>query len=479
MKTRQCLICDKAQDFSHTMTGDFNYSTFSTDADVERLLLRYAKSRRPITVDFRKLVHCLRCVDRATHLIHPYPAKLLAHIPFFSLANRIFSNPGDTVLDPFCGSGTVLLESQLAGRTAFGVDSSPLARLVTRVKTTPISSQVLKRAIRALYDRIQDSPRGSPPDVINLQHWFYPHVTKQLLCLLEAIIPTRNSTVRDFFLVCFSSCVRKVSLADPRLSVPVRLRSGQYPEGHFLREKTDQHLRRLRRVNVRRVFERVVAANCDRMAKIDVRQHELPSAGIVACDARALGDGSGDKKGMANGLRDESIRLIVTSPPYPGAQKYIRSVSLSLGWLGMCTADELLPLKRRTIGREEYSKAECERAVQTGILPADRLLREIHRKNPRRATIAGTYLLEMRDALRQMYQVIKPGGHLVLVAANNKVCHTEFKTQEYLRRLAEEVGFATKLRLIDDIRSRGLMTKRNSTADMITREWVLVFEKEK
>ncbi|KKK69023.1 hypothetical protein LCGC14_2938180, partial [marine sediment metagenome] len=212
-------------------------------------------------------------------------------------------------------------------------------------------------------------------------------------------------------------------------------------------------------------------------ATIAARQNELPSAAIVASDARTLRDGSDDSKGGANGLRDESIQLIVTSPPYPGAQKYIRSVSLSLGWLGMCRADELLPLKRQTIGREEYRKAECERAVQTGIPPADRLLREIHRKDPCRATIAGTYLIEMRDALREMYRVIKPGGHLVLVAANNKICHREFRTQEYLRRLAEETGFATKLRLIDNIRSRGLMTKRNSTADMITREWVLVFEK--
>jgi hypothetical protein len=76
-----------------------------------------------------------------------------------------------------------------------------------------------------------------------------------------------------------------------------------------------------------------------------------------------------------------------------------------------------------------------------------------------------------------MHRVLTPGGHLVLVAANNRLCDREFRTQDYLRRVAEDLGFELALRLVDDIRSRGLMTKRNETASMIAREWVLVFRK--
>ena len=103
------------------------------------LVLRYRNQHKPITVNFRRIVPALNSSDRFTHLIHPYPAKLLVHIPFFFLANDLLSKPGDTVLDPFCGSGTVLFEAQLANRLAYGADANPLARLIARVKTTPLN----------------------------------------------------------------------------------------------------------------------------------------------------------------------------------------------------------------------------------------------------------------------------------------------------------------------------------------------------
>ena len=84
----------------------------------------------------------------------------------------------------------------------------------------------------------------------------------------------------------------------------------------------------------------------------------------------------------------------------------------------------------------------------------------------------------MRQAIQEIWRVVKIGGYFVLVAANNQICGREFKTEQYLRLITEQAGFRLILRLIDDIRSRGLMTKRNKTASVITREWVLVFVKE-
>ena len=459
-----------------TSTSMFNYDTHQTDEAVERLLNRYGRTGRAIPVDFRSLVSCLPNAERATHLLHPYPAKLLMHIPFFFLANSFFSREGDVVADPFCGSGTVLLESQLAGRYAVGADSNPLARLLTAVKTSPIPVAVVDRAADRLLARIPDRASSSEPDVVNLKHWFYPHVVRQLQCLHEAVENTRRADVRDFFRVCFSSCVQKVSLADPRLSVPVRLRMGQYPSGHRLRERTDAHLRRLRRVDVLRVFSDVLAANRKRLASVERIIGSVPNPRPLYADARHLhADGAANNGRSGNGC----VQLVITSPPYPGAQKYIRSSSLSLGWLGLCRSDELIRHKLGTIGREEYRSTECAKVPTTDVGSADGILAKIYRKDPVRAAIASTYLLEMRAVIREIWRVLSVGGYFVLVAANNQICGHEFRTQHYLRLIAEETGFRTVLRLVDDIRSRGLMTKRNKTSSIITKEWVLVFAKEK
>lgn len=448
-----------------------------TGSIIQRLVRRYQRQNRPITVNFRRLLPALNSTDRFTHLIHPYPAKLLAHIPHLFLANNLLSRPGDLVLDPLCGSGTVLLEAQIANRRAYGVDANPLARLIARVKTNPLGPERLKRTLDEILKRLPLKPSGPPPDVVNLDHWFYPSAVKQLQCLQEAIGQVRKSEIRDFFLVCLSACVRKVSRADPRLSVPVRLKLGQYPTTHPLRKKSDAHLRQLQHVRVATIFARVAEVNIARMETLQVHSAGALRAEILCSDARRLFHEYSKNGVRGRVLARDSVQLIITSPPYPGAQKYIRACSLSLGWLRLCPTTELREYKGRIIGREEFVKAERDQVLRTGVAEADRVLAKIRRRNPIRATVGATYLNEMRAVIREMHRVLKPGGHIILVAANNHASGREFRTPDYLRTIAEECGLSLTACFIDAIRSRGLMTKRNHTASVITREWVLMLTK--
>jgi hypothetical protein len=448
-----------------------------TDGQIEKLLRQFKAKGRTIPVSFRDRLRFLNNADRYSHLIHPYPAKLLVHIPYFFLANSILSVPGDTVLDPFCGSGTVLLEALLARRSAIGADVNPLARLISRVKTSPPDPARLGRSIDRLQKRIRSNPRVDLPDVINLEYWFYPHVTRKLLSILEAVNETTDAAIRSFFLVCFSSCIRKVSLADPRLTVPVRLKAGQYPKGHWLREKTDQHLRRLKRVDVGRIFFSTVEENSRRVISLGRTLPESLRTVGIALDSRDLRTGNASNNGPANRLPSRSVDCVITSPPYVGSQKYTRATSLSLGWLGLCRSTELRSLEELSLGREHYPKASYENRLRTGIKAADNALDRVEKINPLRSHIAANYLIEVREAFLEINRVLRPGGYFVLVTANNELCGMEFKVQEYLHTIAEEIGFRLVLKLVDEIRSRGLMTKRNKTASLITREWVLLFQK--
>jgi DNA modification methylase len=444
-------------------------------AEIDRILYSfidvYEKNYKPIEVSFRDLFPALNNADRASHLIHTYPAKLLVHIPYFFLNNNILTKKGDKVFDPFCGSGTVLLEALLANKDSFGSDSNPLARLLSRVKTFRYETNQLYKYIDYFNDI--ENYKNDYPSVVNIDYWFLPKIKIQLIKILGTIKKIDDKVYQDFFLVCFSNCIRKVSLADPRIAVPVRIKPNHYPKNHPFRDKNIEILKQLEFINVKEKFLEIVFENIRRIASLNSIINGN-TAKIVSDNARYI---INPKTRGFEGLDNESMDLVITSPPYAGAQKYIRSSSLSLGWVELAKADELKGLDNLSIGRAHYIKSEYKNLRLTGIYDADSILKEIYQINPLRAYIAGNYLIEMKDALKETFDVLKKGGYLVIVAANNQVCKREFKTQEYLQTIVENLGAKVILRLIDDIKSYGLMTKRNKTASIITREWILVFQK--
>jgi DNA modification methylase len=445
----------------------------NSDGALVRLLDDYQRQPEPIAVNFRTLVPWVSMGDRATHYIHPYPAKLIPHIPAFFLSNAILSKPGDFVLDPFCGSGTVTLESILQERHGFGADANPLARLIASVKTCALSPHDAETTLRRTMRRANQIKQAPVPPVQNLRYWFYPHVIDRLARMLKAINGIEHVPMRQFFEVSFSACVRSVSLADPRLSVPVRLRYDQYPPGHPFRESMNARVTSLKRQDVFATFEMIAIANIRRLAALKqmLRSNDYKGS-VIGVDARQL-----PSVYSAAGSAKSAVDLVITSPPYAGAQKYIRASGLSIGWLSFANETSLRELESKNIGREHINEKERIPREKLSLLDADDRLAEIDDKNPLRAQIAFTYLIEMREALREVASALKPSGFLVLVAGNNRICGNDFYTQAYLCQMLTDLGLTLRLELIDDIKSRGLMTRRNATASLITREWIHVFQK--
>ncbi|KQM79195.1 hypothetical protein ASE74_01095 [Pedobacter sp. Leaf216] len=444
------------------------------DKEVLGFLKKYKEKAEPIEVSFRKLVPELYKTDRATHLIHTYPAKLLMHIPHFFLNNNIFSREGDLILDPFSGSGTVMLESVLAGRNAVGADANPLARLISSVKVTNYNTETLKLHLENLRKDFSKTGDVIVPKISNINYWFFPRIQNQMAKISHIIQNIHDDKIKEFFLVCFSNCVKKLSLADQRVSVPVRLNPARYPETHPLFTETSKKLAGLEYIDVFEKFEETVRSNINRFINLSKLFSRGVSAKIISDDARKIIDGNA----QIQGIKKESVSLIISSPPYAGAQKYIRSSSLSLGWLNFLkTVDSLKEFDSYNIGRENYQRKDYCILKKTNVAEADVLLEEIFKINPLRAHIAGNYLREMRSAFEESVKALKQDGYFILIVANNKVCGMEFRTQEYLTKIMLNLGMKLQLELIDDIKSYGLMTKRNKTASVITREWVLVFKK--
>ena len=242
---------------------------------------------QPLRVSFRALAPEVGLGERATHLLHSYPAKLLRKIPAFFLAVEELAPPGTLVVDPFCGSGTVLLEAMCAGYDSLGCDINPLATLISRVKTRHVSANRLRHEMAKVQSFVGEAKDCEAPPVVNLDYWFYPHVIRQLAQLGNALSRLDQSETRDFLMVCFSTCVRSMSLASPRVSVPVRLKPMVYPEGHPLRAPLQARLNRLKRVNVLKAFERIAVDNINRVDCLrNLRQ--LATARVLTSDKPCL-----------------------------------------------------------------------------------------------------------------------------------------------------------------------------------------------
>jgi len=339
---------------------DRNRTDLSFDLVITQLVEQYDLERAPIEVNFREIVPFGPGVDRATHLTHTYPAKLLLNIPLFLCNNSIFSKKGGLVYDPFCGSGTVLVEAMLSGRSAFGADANPLARLIAMVKTTHLDRAKLEVALNAVLSAVDGRSKQKFSPVVRLEKWFLPTTSEDLSKLLAAIRRTCTGDVLDFMEVCFSACLRQLSLADPRLSVPVRVKA----------DKLEDRVKRFD--SPAQVFERYVRSNIERSQRIK----DTSSCFGFGDDART---GHMALEGLSR-----RADLIITSPPYAGAQKYIRSSSLSLGWLGLAPDNKLRKLEGLNIGREHFHKSDYDDASYLNLFGAEEeieRIRAVYRKH--------------------------------------------------------------------------------------------------
>lgn len=169
--------------------------------------------------------------------------------------------------------------------------------------------------------------------------------------------------------------------------------------------------------------------------------------------------------------------LIVTSPPYGAAQKYARSSSLALGWLGWSDLNGTSSLERATIGREHVRQAELQ--VWPSGIPSVRargLLAELHERSPVRAAIYARYFADMNACLGQAYAALRPGGALALICAPNTAAGLQVPTHEVLRDFVEQLGLRLEFSGTDTIRARQLQARR-SNQPVIREEYLFVFRR--
>jgi len=418
--------------------------------------------QRPLDLsgEFRKYVG--KQVSYATHGIHRYPAKFIPQVPRFCLES--YSDVGDTVLDPFMGSGTTLLESFFCGRNSCGIDIHPLAKLIAKVKITPLEPSRLCEVADVLIRRIMADEEDNgkwAPDIPNRDHWFRPQVLSELATIKKNIWSMKKGDQQDFFKVCLSSIVRRVSNSD---------NDSLIPEVTSFQKKLDEQgktsydaITRFENTVRNRMID--VADFWKLYSEVADKYRKIPSARIVGRDAREIA------------LEDSSIDLAVTSPPYASAVHYVSVHKLEMHWLGLLK--DQAELDTRIVGSarayiQDYGPWE----PKTSIPQLTSVLAELIEREKKSAYIAYNYFDQMRKNINEVNRVLKKNGRYCIVIGENTFRRVRIPTYSILGAIATRSGFELERTYVYDIINRHLDIPRWNDS-RIEKDHILILKKKK
>jgi 16S rRNA G966 N2-methylase RsmD len=243
-----------------------------------------------------------------THGFHSYAGRM--HPSTARLAIARFSQPGQDVLDPFCGSGTVLVEAMAAGRKAKGSDASPLAVIIAQVRSSTLGPEGRQRLVEEARQIAETSAeRARKRQRPEIPSWarresdrFFPHVAFELYGLRALIGETKEDEVGRALRACLSSILVKFMRGSDEAEAR---RIGRGVPSHFFAGRAEELARGLEAL--------------ERRAPADT-----PVPQIRVADARDLGL-----------LAADGFDLILSSPPYAGTYDYAEHHDVRFLWLGL------------------------------------------------------------------------------------------------------------------------------------------------
>ncbi|MFX0066926.1 MAG: DNA methyltransferase [Candidatus Hermodarchaeota archaeon] len=399
-------------------------------------------------------------VKKDVHGLHPYPARMVPQgveklIKIFSSkAEEAIGHRNWAIYDPFCGSGTVLTEGKRLGFNVYGTDINPLAIIIAQVKATPIPKKRLENAWTILkrnyirswkktgYKEIED------PQIPRLDFWFKPQVIQRLKVIKKSIWDLEKFNIEEdtinFFKVCFSITVRKVS----------NNRQGEFKLYRLAKKDLEKW-----NPNVFETFETRVLDSIKRMHQFFKIAQNSAVGKAVLYNSKTY-------------TPPEPIGLVITSPPY-GDHKttvaYGQFSRYSAYWLGFHQENVSQidnnglggRIKNYNVDKISLSKYGSEYLSETinAIIKGDQEAtqekreREIEKakkegrtpdltvkSNPRINSVI-TFFDEYFMVIKNVYENLLSGGYACFVTGNRTVRRYRIPTHEITREFGIKVGF--------------------------------------
>jgi hypothetical protein len=360
------------------------------------------------------------------------------------MIDRLKIEKGQEVLDPFCGTGTTLVECMKKGINSIGIDANPFSCFVSRVKTNShIKAKNLERSLELVEKKFKKSRRtiksiGNDPTYEYLvqsgmvdRGWICAEPLKKTIILKDTILThVTNPSSRDALLLALAS------------ELPSKIANMKYgPEIYCGPKLHDVEILPIFRTKVMRMISDLHSSPAARYGMAKVRKGDSRN-----CHAVLARSGS------------DQVDAAISSPPYPTEHDYTRNMRLELALLELVASRQCVQAIKRNMIRSHtkgvYMGDRDADLVKDSKIIAD-LASDIKVESDKRSygfarlypTVVRQYFGGMVRHLLSLEKILKPNAPCVFVIGDQaSYFGIKIHTASVIAALAPETGF-----VVDDL----------------------------
>ena len=374
--------------------------------------------------------------DVPVHRWVPWIAGYSKHFVADAIAR--YANGHGIVLDPFAGVGTTLVEADLAGHEAIGFEINPYAAFASQTKLNAhrVSPESLRRAVQEFSVFMRSAlsedtaPRTRPPHGFRTRSPFYsPKVQHKVLLALD-FIGEQDRPVADVFRLAFAASMVDFSNYSYEPSLGRKVTVGRPEVDDF---------------PVSEVLAKKVSQMADDVAWY--RHSRVPGR---RRDGRVFEESFFDGYQQ---IEEQSVDLLITSPPYLNNYHYNRNTRPHLYWLGYCSSpQDLKRLERMNFGTywqnaRDQAHIELDPSIEDPVIR--QTLELVRQKNPQKGIYGGSGWANyaacyFNDCLRFVHGAkwcLRSGATALVVIGNSILQGVPIPTDRFLASIAETSGF--------------------------------------
>ena len=403
-----------------------------------------------------------------THNYYTYPAKFIPQL--VSRLINTYTKEKEIVVDPFMGSGTTIVESMVNKRYACGVDINEIAYLISKVKTTPLDIELLKKEYLKLEEKLTNysiftekdiliKSKNIVPDNDRIDYWFKPKQKEELSLIFYSIFEIENIDIRDFYLVAFGQILKTASIWLQKSIKPTRdMKKKEHDSYNLFLAQAKRMIKRHEIYNS--MLDKDFFDNIDKYRKIKC----------------------GDSRYIP--LEDGEANFIVTSPPYVTSYEYADLHQLPSLWFGYLNT--LPEFREKFIGSSYKNRDDIDKIDLKSNIVIETIQR--FEKNKKKIREIKNYYADMLESFIEMKRVLKDKGKAAIVIGNTQFKNVDILNAEIFCEQMINIGFKVFDIIHREIPSKMLPSTRDSVTGRFAKtsstdklvyptEYILIMEK--